>query len=46
MTETDVITRVSAQRRILAERADRALIDSAIDRVSEAIAKAFARPAS
>lgn len=40
----DTISRVSAQRRILAERADQALVNSAIDRVSETIAKAFARP--
>jgi hypothetical protein len=36
-------TAVAAQRRLLAERAERLLVDSAIDRAAVAIAEAFAR---
>lgn len=42
----DTEARVAAQRHIISERTGRRIVDSAIERAADAIAEAFARPAT
>lgn len=45
MTAAETVSRVTAQRRILAERSEQRIVQSAIDQATERIVAAFRRPA-